>query len=332
MRNYRKLASLAVVAAGLTLFYNTSSGSRLGKMIRYSVRSEVKLPAAQDAKLNSDQFSLSDTAKWLFPCDEKSIKKYTALHTSAAPLIDGKLDEAMWQKIERSPRFTDLISGGETLYDTRAAVAWDDDNLYIAFWMEKPFVQGTFKNHNDLIYRENDAEVFIALNNAYYEFEINALNTRYEAFFMWKEAYEKNGFAAIPNLSLTNPLVRNFNGVGFKNHPRGLRYGSWDFKFPGMQSGVHVDGTLNEPKDRDRKWTVELAFPWKGMEWLRKGDERAIPPKNNDVWRIDFTRFNPYKEAPPAKDSGGWAWSSHGVWDSHVPECFPKITFSRKKL
>ncbi len=23
--------------------------------------------------------------------------------------------------------------------------------------------------------------------------------------------------------------------------------------------------------------------------------------------------------APPANDSGGWAWSPHGVWDSHVP-------------
>lgn len=276
--------------------------------------------------------SSADTTKWQFPCEEQAIKQYTALRTSKPPVIDGKLDEEMWQKIERSPRFVDLISGGPTIYDTRAAVAWDDENLYIAFWMEEPFVEGKLTKHNDLIYTENDAEVFIAFDNAYYEFEINALNTRYEAFFMWKEAYDQNGFAKNPAFALSNKLVREFNGVGLKNHPRGLRYGSWDFKFPGMQSGVHVDGTLNNNKDRDRKWTVELAFPWKGMEWLRKGDSRAVPPKDGDLWRIDFTRFNPYKEASPAKDSGGWAWSSHGVWDSHVPECFPKITFSRKNL
>ena len=38
--------------------------------------------------------------------------------------------------------------------------------------------------------------------------------------------------------------------------------------------------------------------------------------------------FNQYKEAPPAQDSGGWFWSRHGVWDSHIPECFPYIRFT----
>ena len=58
-------------------------------------------------------------------------------------------------------------------------------------------------------------------------------------------------------------------------------------------------------------------------------DDRALPPDEGDVWRIDFSRFNQYKEAPPAVDAGGWAWSTHRVWDSHVPECFPYISFSR---
>ena len=25
------------------------------------------------------------------------------------------------------------------------------------------------------------------------------------------------------------------------------------------------------------------------------------------------------------KDSGGWALSPHGVWDSHIPEVFPQV-------
>ena len=76
-------------------------------------------------------------------------------------------------------------------------------------------------------------------------------------------------------------------------------------------------------KDRDRGWTVELALPWAGMKLLTMGDGRSAPPKDGDVWRMDFSRFNQFKEAPPANDSGGWAWSAHGVWDSHVPEVFP---------
>jgi hypothetical protein len=43
---------------------------------------------------------------------------------------------------------------------------------------------------------------------------------------------------------------------------------------------------------------------------------------------MDFSRFNTHKASPPAADSGGWAWSPHGVWDSHVPEVFPYIHFS----
>jgi hypothetical protein len=95
-----------------------------------------------------------------------------------------------------------------------------------------------------------------------------------------------------------------------------------------LKTAVHVDGTLNQSDDRDGGWTVELAFPWKGMKWLAKGDGRALPPKSDDVWRIDFSRFNQYKAPPPAQDSGGWFWSRHGVWDSHIPECFPYIHFS----
>jgi hypothetical protein len=73
---------------------------------------------------------------------------------------------------------------------------------------------------------------------------------------------------------------------------------------------------------------VEVALPWKGMAWLAKAENRALPPREGDVWRMDFSRFNTYKEAPPAKDSGGWVWTRHGVWDSHIPECFVKVRFS----
>jgi hypothetical protein len=206
-------------------------------------------------------------------------------------------------------------------------VLWDDNHLYVGFWVEEPNVTATLTERDSPIYRHNDVEVFIAGRDAYYEFEINAFNTVYEAFFVWEEAYERGGFARVPEFARGNRLVRRFNGVGFR-HPRGPRVGSWAFDLPGLKTAVHVDGTLNQPGDRDQGWTVELAFPWSGMTWLVRADGRALPPKNGDTWRIDFSRFNQYKAPPPAKDSGGWAWSCHGVWDSHVPECFPYIHFS----
>ncbi|MEY3276110.1 MAG: hypothetical protein RL153_1376, partial [Verrucomicrobiota bacterium] len=70
------------------------------------------------------------------------------------------------------------------------------------------------------------------------------------------------------------------------------------------------------------------ALPWKGMEWLAKADGRSFPPKEGDEWRMDFSRFNTTKEPPPARDSGGWVWTRHGAWDSHIPECFVRVRFS----
>ena len=261
-----------------------------------------------------------------FPCAQEAVAHYTSYHISEAVKIDGHLDEACWQAAPRSPRFIDIITGKPTVHDTRAAVLWDDENLYVGFWVEEPHVRATFTDHNSPIYYDNDVEVFIAGKDAYYEFEMNAKNTLYEVFFVWQDAYDKGGYAEVPALSKAK--MRGFNGVGFTTHPRGGRLGSWDWRFPGLKTAVFVDGTLNEDKDRDRGWRAELAFPWQGMTWLAKADNRSLPPKQGDIWRIDFSRFNQYKAAPPDNDSGGWFWSRHGVWDSHIPECFPYIHFS----
>jgi Carbohydrate family 9 binding domain-like len=272
------------------------------------------------------------SAKSKFPCQEGEIPHYTAYRVRQAIRVDGQLDEVCWQSAPRSSRFVDLISGQPTLYDTRAALLWDDSFLYAGFWVEEPNVTATFTERDSPIYKNNDVEVFIAGKDSYYEFEVNALNTIYEVFFIWEESYEKGSYATVPEFSRSNPKVRSFNGVGFRTHPRGKRLGSWAWDFPGLLTAVRVNGTLNKSQDKDSGWTVELAFPWQGMNWLAKADGRALPPREGDVWRIDLSRFNRYKAMPPAKDSGGWAWSRHGVWDSHIPECFPYIRFSTQDL
>ena len=265
---------------------------------------------------------------WPFPWPESRIARYTARRATAPILLDGRLDEADWNAAEKSPRFTDLVRGEHAIHDTRAAVLWDDVNLYVGYWVEEPFVEGTFTERDSLIYKNNDVELFIAGKDAYYEFEINSLGTIYEVFFIWERAYESAGYAALPEFARGIEGVRPFGGVGFKNHPRGPRIGYWNWDLPGLQTAVHVDGTINVNTDRDRGWTVELKIPWRSLEPLAMPDGRALPPKDGDEWRMDFSRFNTYKEAPPAKDSGGWFWTPHGVWDSHIPECFAYIRFS----
>ena len=265
---------------------------------------------------------------WPFPWPESRIARYTAQRVAGPIAVDGRLDEADWKAALRSPRFSDLVRGEPGIHDTRAAVLWDDEHLYVGYWVDEPFVEGTLTERDSLIYKNNDVELFIAGRDAYYELEVNSLGTIYEVFFIWEEAYEKAGYALLAEFDRGREGVRPFGGVGFKNHPRGRRIGYWRWDLPGLRSAVQVDGTVNDNSDRDRGWTVELAIPWRGLAHLARPDARSLPPKDGDVWRMDFSRFNQYKEAPPAKDPGGWAWSPHGAWDSHIPEVFPYIRFS----
>ena len=257
---------------------------------------------------------------------------YTAYRAAEPIAIDGHLDEPSWLATLRSPRFRDMSHGGPTIHDTRAAVLWDDANLYVGFWIEEPFVEATLKNRDDPIYQDNDVEVFIAGQDAYYEFEINAHGTVYEALFVWEDAYERDRYDQESGLGRHAPGAQPFYGVGLKNHPRGPRMGFFQWDLPGMQSAVHIDGTLNDNSDRDRGWTVELAFPWSGMNLLTQRDGRAAPPNNGDTWGMDFSRFNQYREASPAQDNSGWCWSPHGIMDSHIPEVFTQVTFSTETV
>jgi hypothetical protein len=264
---------------------------------------------------------------WLYPWPKERIAQYTACRVKTKPVIDGKLDDDCWLRAQKSPRFTDLVTGHVTLHETRAAVLWDDEFLYVGYWIEEPNVQARLTERDTLIYEENDVELFAAGQDAYYELEINALGTIYEVFFIWEEAYEVAGYDRMPEFAKGAPGARPWHGVGFPQHPRGARLGFWNWDFPGLRSAVQVDGTLNDDRDRDRGWTVELALPWKGFTALARGDGRALPPRDGDTWRMDFSRFNTYKAAPPKEDSGGWAWTPHGVWDSHIPELFVEVVF-----
>ena len=267
-----------------------------------------------------------------FPWPAERIEEYTAYRIDTPLAVDGHLDEPVWQAVPRSPRFSDMITGARAIHDTRAAVLWDRENLYVGFWVEEPDVQADLTERDSFIFRNNDVELFIAGRDAYYEFEINALSTIYEVFFIWDAEYEKCDYGLESTLQKSHPQAKPFDGVGFKTHPRGMRTGFWGYDFPGLRWAVHVDGTLNDSSDRDRGWTVELALPWQGMKWLAAADGRALPPAEGDAWRMDFSRFNQYREAVPAGDSSGWFWSPHGERDSHIPECFPIIRFTEELL
>jgi hypothetical protein len=262
---------------------------------------------------------------------------YLAYQIREPITIDGRLDEPVWQRAPRSPRFVDVVSGTPALYDSRAAVLWDQTALYVAFWCEEPYVQATLTERDSLIFFDNDVEVFIDGGDTYYEFEINAFNTVYEVFFIWQDAYTRGSRFDVPEFDLLSRKALSFGGnhdrsgqhFWWGSHPRKARWAFLDWDFPGLQTAVHVDGVINDRSQPHRGWTVELAFPWAGMGWLANG--RPIPPHEGDEWRIFFGRYEQL-QVGDKKEAVGWAWNPIGSGDNHVPERFTPIRFTTEFL
>ncbi|HLR51665.1 MAG TPA: carbohydrate-binding family 9-like protein [Candidatus Avamphibacillus sp.] len=260
---------------------------------------------------------------------------YVAYRTNQKLQIDGRLDEKAWELAPKSPRFVDIVNGEPALYDTRTAVLWDDDYLYVGFWVEEPYVQAKITERDEPIFSENNVEVFIDGGDTYYEFEINALNTIYEVFFIWKNAYEQGGKYDVPEFNVHKSGAYTFGGNHDRidehfwkgTHPRGTRWAFTDWDFSGLKTAVHIDGEINNKSKVDKGWTVELAFPWSGMKWLANG--RSLPPKDGDQWDFQFAR---YEKLIGLDKNVGWAWDPTYSDDNHKPEKFTPIQFSDKNV
>ena len=129
---------------------------------------------------------------------------------SASPVARGTARAA-----PRSSAFVDIITGEPAWFDTRVAMLWDDEYLYFGFAAEETDVWGTLTERDSKIYEENDLEVFIAGRDAYYEFEINALNTIYEVFWIWKDILKPGSiYHARPEFDPAVQRTMVLDGVG----------------------------------------------------------------------------------------------------------------------
>lgn len=263
---------------------------------------------------------------------EKKLSHYTCQRTHEKFKIDGDLTKPVWKNAPRSSRFMDMVTAELALYDTRMACLWDEEALYVAYWIQEPQVRATQTKRDSFIWFDNDVELFIAGEDCYYEFEINALNTVYEVFFIYQDAMKRPGNRFLPEFDLYKREVDVLSGFQdasrIGKHHRGKRWAIMDFDCLGLETAVQVQGRINNPSVVDEGWTVELKFPWKGLSPLFA--RPALPPKEGDVLRMDFSRFESLRyHGKTAAESPGWSHSPHGVYDSHIPECFSFVHFSQ---
>jgi hypothetical protein len=272
--------------------------------------------------------------KTAYGARDETLAHYTCHRASSDFVIDGDLEKPAWRLAPKSPRFVDLVTGEPGFFDTRMACLWSEQALYVAFWIQEPQVRATLTERDSFIWFDNDVEVFLGGDDCYYEFEINALGTVYEVFYVYQDALKRGSRFDQPQFDL---YTRNVDVLGgFQDatrvgkHPRGRRWAFMDWDFPGLRSAVRVQGKINQPAHVDQGWTVELAFPWAGMASLFDG--RILPPKG-EVLRASFSRFEALRwHGKTATESPGWALNAHGVYDSHIPECFSYLHFTERGI
>jgi len=240
--------------------------------------------------------------------------EYVCRRAGSPVRIDGRLDDAAWRDADWTEVFGDIEGElkPEPRLRTRVQMLWDDRYLYIGAYLEEPHVWATLTERESIIFQDNDFEVFIDPDgdtHDYYELEMNALNTVWDLL-----------------------LIKPYRDGGPAVH-------SWDIQ--GLQTAVHIMGTLNDPSDRDKAWTLEIAMPFAVLKECIPGKPER--PSAGDQWRINFSRVEYQLDAEMGKyvkvtDAGtgrplpedNWTWAPQGVINIHYPEMWGYVQFSGK--
>ena len=259
---------------------------------------------------------------------------YKAKKITTTISVDGNVKKEIWQNATWSKRFVDMVTGNPGMYNTQAAVLWNDTHLYFAFEAEEPLVEAKQTERDSIVFLENDLEVLIDGGDCYYELEVNAANTIYEVFFIWKDAYLKGGKFDTSQFDVHQKEAYTFGGDYDRSgasfwkgtHPRGIRWAFTNYDLPELQTAVQVDGKINDNSHIDKGWSLEISIPWTSLDLLANG--RSLPPKNGDIWNMLLGRFQKLMvSGQEVQPHPAMVLNSHGVYDTHLPEKWSKIEF-----
>jgi hypothetical protein len=173
-----------------------------------------------------------------------------------APVVDGKLDDPAWSSAPLIDGFAAFWDLADVRSKTQARLVWDDDALYFGAKMTDVELRAFGTQHNDRLWLGDVFELFFKPRTdrpEYYEFQVNPRSTILEL------AFPKRGFDFV-TLAAMPPM--------------------------GFQAVAVVDGTLDQPGDRDRGWSVEGRIPW--SIFAPTGGR----PEPGAAWRFALCRYD----------------------------------------
>ncbi len=231
---------------------------------------------------------------------------YYARRVTEEIVIDGVLNENVWKNTPVSSRFNDIRGAEFGAADqlTHVQIAWDMDFLYLAAVLQESDLFSHLTHSDQIIWYDNDFEVFIDPDgdtHHYFELEMNTAGVTNEVYFS-------------------------------------ASYGDFEVSdrkafFEGLKIGRQLRGTLNDRRDTDIGWTLELAFPWKSFTRYST-DGKA--PRPGSYWRMNFARVDwelqsdsvsiGYVKRPEVQERN-WTWSPQGMIAMHIPELWGYVVF-----
>lgn len=234
-------------------------------------------------------------------------KSYVIAKAEKPIKIDGKA-EKIWDNAPFTDPFIDIEGIKDVKFETRIKMLWDTEFLYVYAELEEPHIWGDITQRDAIIYLNNDFEVFINSSEkteAYGEIEVNALNTVWD--LLLNKPYRTGGYA-------------NFH---------------WDLTR--MKTAVKIDGTLNNSKDTDKGWTIEMAIPLK--PYIELKNDRRKPIEEGDQWRMNFSRvqwdhdiidgnYSRKKIDGIFQPEYNWVWSNQTAINMHMPENWGIVQFT----
>jgi hypothetical protein len=179
-------------------------------------------------------------------------------HSTGPIVIDGELDEPAWRAAPVIDDFRIPANHLKPKSRTEARMLWDQDYLYVAFKTYDQDIWGLFTAPDAPTCNEDVLEIFFKTDPAqesYYNFEINALGTVYDAF--------------------------QYRARAGMSH----RWSRWNCD--GLKVATKIQGTLNDYTDRDEYWQLEVAIPFAALPTLK-----GKAPQPGDRWRFHLARYD----------------------------------------
>jgi len=215
---------------------------------------------------------------------------YVCLRAPDPIAVDGRLDEPVWPRLPAVGDFWLADGSGEAQLPTELRLCWDESNLYLAFVCIDTDIWGTYRKRDDPVWEEEVVEAFLSSGREvtrYFELNFSPHNVVFDARVETPESGDRR-------------FMRSDV--------------SWNCE--GIQSAVHVVGTLDDHRDLDDRWVVEAALPFSQI------GREGRPPEHGERWRANFYRID--------RAEGGEfsCWSPTLQHNFHVPGRFGHLVFS----